>query len=142
MLKQTKHEGFTLIECLVATSILVILTTIAVPFFRQLKNHRHQLQVIYQPQAAVLMAPHLSIVEQSTVLVCPARAAMTTDPSQSPVCDDDYAEGVALLSELAIGWRLRRIWRWSSMAIKVSAATKVDSWRLCSSILAATTVTR
>ena len=81
MLKQTKHEGFTLIECLLAISILVILMTTGAPFFRQLKNHPHQLQVIYQLQAAVLIARHLSIVEQRTVLVCPARAAMTTDTS-------------------------------------------------------------
>lgn len=81
MLKQTKHEGFTLIESLVVISILIILTAMAVPFFRQLKNHPHQLQVIYQLQAAVLIARHLSIVEQRTVLVCPARAAMTTDTS-------------------------------------------------------------
>ena len=113
MLKLTKYEGFTLIECLVVISIIAILTTMAVPSFRQLKDHAQQLQVIYQLHAAVLMARHLSIIEQSTVLICPARTGMKIETSQSPACDENYAEGVALWSEQAMGWRLRRVWQWS-----------------------------
>ena len=114
MLKQTKHAGFTLIECLVVISIIAILTAIAVPSFWQLKDYAQQLQVIYQLHAAVLMARHLSITEQSTVLICPARAGMTMDTNLSPACDENYDEGVALWSEQAMGWRLRRVWQWSS----------------------------
>ena len=117
MLKQTKHAGFTLIECLVVTSIIAILTAIAVPSFRQLKDYAQQLQVIYQLHAAVLMARHLSITEQSTVLICPARAGMTMDTKLSPACDENYDEGVALWSEQAMGWRLRRVWQWSSTTL-------------------------
>ena len=79
MLKQTKQARFTLIECLVVISIIAILTAMAMPSFQQLKDHAQQVQVIYQLQAAVLMARHLSIVEQSTVVICPARAGMTMD---------------------------------------------------------------
>ena len=117
MLKQTKHVGFTLIECLVVISIIAILTTMAVPSFRQLKDHAQQLQVIHQLHAAVLMARHLSIIEQSTVLICPARAGMAMDKSLSPACDENYDEGVALWSEQAMGWRLRRVWQWSSTTL-------------------------
>ena len=117
MLKQTKHAGFTLIECLVVISIIAILTTMAVPSFRQLKDHAQQLQVIYQLQAAVLMARHLSVVEQRAVLICPARAGMTMDMSHSPSCGENYAEGVSLWSEQAMGWRLRRVWQWSSTTL-------------------------
>ena len=113
MLKLTKCEGFTLIECLVVISIIAILTTVAVPSFRQLKDHAQQLQVIYQLHSAVLMARHLSIIEQSTVLICPARTGMKIETSQSPACDENYAEGVALWSEQAMDWRLRRVWQWS-----------------------------
>ena len=67
MLKQTKHVGFTLIECLVVISIIAILTAMAVPSFRQLKDHAQQLQVIHQLHAAVLMARHLSIIEQQKI---------------------------------------------------------------------------
>ena len=117
MLKLTKHAGFTLIECLVVISILAILTAMAVPSFRQLKDHAQQLQVIYQLQAAVLMARHLSIIEQSTVLICPARTGMKIETSQSPACDENYADGVALWSEYSVGWRLRRVWQWSSTTL-------------------------
>ena len=117
MLKLTKYEGFTLIECLVVISIIAILTTMAVPSFRQLKDHAQQLQIIYQLQAAVLMARHLSIIEQSTVHVCPVRAGITMDTSQSPPCGEDYDVGVALWSEQATGWRLRRVWQWSSKTL-------------------------
>jgi prepilin-type N-terminal cleavage/methylation domain-containing protein len=117
MLKQTKHAGFTLVECLVVISILAIMTAMAVPSFRQLNDHAQQLQVIYQLQAAVLMARHLSIIEQTTVLICPARARMRMDASQRPACDANYSEGVALWSEQAMGWRLRRVWQWSSTTL-------------------------
>ena len=117
MLKQTKHAGFTLIECLVVISIIAILTAMAVPSFRQLKDHAQQLQVIYQLHAAVLMARHLSLIEHSTVLVCPARAEITMDKSRATACDENYAEGVALWSEQATGWRLRRVWQWSSTTL-------------------------
>lgn len=117
MLKQTKHAGFTLIECLVVISIIAIMTAMAMPSFRQLKDHAQQLQVIYQLQAAVLMARHLSIIEQSTVLICPARAGITMDTNLSPACDENYAEGIALWSEQAMGWRLRRVWHWSSTTL-------------------------
>jgi prepilin-type N-terminal cleavage/methylation domain-containing protein len=117
MLKQTKHGGFTLIECLVVISIIAILTAMAVPSFRQLKDHAQQLQVIYQLHAAVLMARHLSIIEHSTALICPARAGMKIETSQSPACDENYDEGVALWSEQAMGWRLRRVWQWSSTTL-------------------------
>ena len=124
MLKQTKHAGFTLIECLVVISIIAILTAIAVPSFQQLKAHAQQLQVIYQLQAAVLMARHLSIIEQSTVHVCPVRAGITMDTSQSPPCGEDYGVGVALWSERAVGWRLRRVWQWSAMTITNRRGTR------------------
>ena len=117
MLKLTKHAGFTLIECLVVISILAILTAMAVPSFRQLKDHAQQLQVIYQLQAAVLMARHLSIIEQSAALICPARVGITMDTNLSPACEENYAEGVAVWSEQAMGWRLRRVWQWSSTTL-------------------------
>ena len=117
MLKQTKHAGFTLVECLVVISILAIMTAMAVPSFQQLNDHAQQLQVIYQLQAAVLMARHLSIIEKTTVLICPARAEMRMDASQRPACDANYSEGVALWSQQAMGWRLRRVWQWSSTAL-------------------------
>ena len=117
MQKQTKHGGFTLIECLVVISIIAILTAMAVPSFRQLKDHAQQVQVIHQLQAAVLMARHLCIIEQSTVLICPARAGRAMDMSHSPSCGENYAEGVSLWSEQAMGWRLRRVWQWSSTTV-------------------------
>ena len=117
MPKQTKHAGFTLIECLVVISIIAILTAMAVPSFRQFKDHAQQLQVIYQLQAAVLMARHLSIVEQRAVLICPARAGTAMEKSRSPACDENYSEGVALWTEQATGWRLGRVWQWSSTTL-------------------------
>ena len=89
MLKQTEHKGFTLIECLVTISIIAILMAIAVPSFQQLKAHAQQWQVIYQLQAAVLMARHLSIMEQRAILVCPARTGVTMGMSDSPPCGEN-----------------------------------------------------
>jgi len=39
------------------------------------------------------------------------------DASQRPACDANYSEGVALWSEQAMGWRLRRVWQWSSTTL-------------------------
>lgn len=39
------------------------------------------------------------------------------DTSQSPPCGEDYDVGVALWSEQATGWRLRRVWQWSSKTL-------------------------
>jgi prepilin-type N-terminal cleavage/methylation domain-containing protein len=117
MLKQTEHKGFTLIECLVTISIIAILMAMAVPSFQQLKAHAQQWQVIYQLQAAVLMARHLSIIEQRAILVCPARTGVTMGMSDSPPCGENYAVGVAVWSNHAVGWRLLRVWQWSSMTI-------------------------
>ena len=117
MLKQTKHAGFTLIECLAVIAIIAILTAMAVPSFGQLKSHAQQLQAVYQLQAAVLMARHLALIEQSTVLVCPAWVGVIVDQRHSPRCGEDYSVGVAIWSKHAVGWRLRRVWQWSSMTI-------------------------
>ena len=117
MLKQTKHAGFTLIECLMVVSIMAILTAMAVPSFRKFKDHAQQLQVVYQLQAAALMARHLSIIQQTTVLVCPASVGVTVEKHHSPRCGQDYSVGAALWSKHVVGWRLRRVWQWPSMSI-------------------------
>ena len=87
--------GIYLIECLVVISIIAILTAMAVPSFRQLKDHAQQLQVIYQLHAAVLVARHLSIISTARPNL-PRRAGMKIETSQSPACDENLTRASPL----------------------------------------------
>ena len=119
--------GFTLVECLVVIALIAILTTMAVPSFQLLKAHPQQLRVIYQLQAAVLMARHLSIIERSAIQVCPRPITLTKGTNHSPQCGDDYGSGVAIWIEEQGGWRLLRVRQWNSVTIKNRRGTRVVS---------------
>lgn len=127
MLKQATYGGFTLIECLVVISIIAVLTTMAVPSLQRLKAHAQQLRVIYQLQAAVLMARHLSIIERSAIHVCPRPITLTKGTNDSPQCGRNYGSGVAIWIEEQGGWRLLRVRQWNSVTIKNRPGTRVVS---------------
>ncbi len=112
-----KQKAFSLIECLVVIAIMAILSSMAMPSFKWLKEIAHQKRVIHQLHAAVLTARHVSVINETAMYICPPQKTRVTYRGLKPECGADYGSGIAVWSEEGGDWRLLKIWQWPPVRI-------------------------
>ncbi len=74
-----KQNGLTLIELIIALSIMSILSSYALPSFYQLKLKKQLESERNRLTASLQFARSLSIMKQSTVIVCPSLSGQSCD---------------------------------------------------------------
>lgn len=122
LMQLTKPQfGYTLVECLVALAIVSVLTSMAVPSFRQLHIDAQQRHVIHQLEAAVSAARHWALTEGVLATLCGHDLRASPDlqtPVLNPLCAEHYSTGAAVWLQGRQGWRLRRAWDWEEYVVR------------------------
>ena len=103
-------------------SILAIVAAMATPSFLSLLKRAQQRSVIYQLEAAVLLARHTAVVDRTEVVLCPYANAssageLSLPVNDRPICAVDYRFGVALWHRHMGAWRPIRVWQWPEIDV-------------------------
>ena len=119
-----RQSGITFIESILVLAIVAILSGLAVPSFKWLREVAKHKRVTHQLHAAVLTARHTSVMEDVATYICPSPNAFPSDVKEAPECGNDYGLGVAVWEDASGVWRLIRLWQWPLTRITNRSGTQ------------------
>ena len=102
----TAPRGFTLVECLVALSVLAVMLSIGLPSYQSQIAERRARAGAHQLYAAMQFARSAAQRHQADVVLCPI-----ADPAVSrPSCGGHFGGFIAAILQLPTSQRLLRVW--------------------------------
>ena len=102
----TAPRGFTLVECLVALSVLAVILSIGLPSYQSQIAERRARAGAHQLYAAMQFARSAAQRHQADVVLCPI-----ADPAASlPQCSGHFGGFIAAILQLPASRQLLRVW--------------------------------